>query len=212
MMTRKETLDEALRCVCGDREAYGTPEDNFSRIARLWEDYLRHPISPHDVAAMMALLKIARIASGQPKADNWVDLAGYAACGAELQELTMGAADLAGHAEIVVHCGACEYYLPIDGDYGVCDLQGASSRPPVDGYCSRGKRKAQDIGGKEDKADAHPTETWFQRLKKALPECEPASIVSPHCPGEFFSDGPGRETCPEPDMECAECWSKETQG
>lgn len=87
MMTRKETLDEALRCVCGDREAYGTPEDNFGRIARLWEDYLGHPICPHDVAAMMALLKIARIASGQPKADNWVDLAGYAACGAELQEV-----------------------------------------------------------------------------------------------------------------------------
>lgn len=86
-MTRKETLDVAMSCVCGDREAYGTPEDNFSRIARLWEDYLRHPIRPHDVAAMMALLKIARIASGQPKADNWVDLAGYAACGAELQEL-----------------------------------------------------------------------------------------------------------------------------
>ena len=85
MMTRKETLDEALRCVCGDREAYGTPEDNFSRIARLWADYLRHPIYPHDVAAMMALLKIARIASGAPKIDNWVDLAGYAACGAELQ-------------------------------------------------------------------------------------------------------------------------------
>lgn len=84
-MTRKETLDEALRCVCGDREAYGTPEDNFGRIARLWADYLGHPVCPYDVAAMMALLKIARIASGQPKADNWVDLAGYAACGAELQ-------------------------------------------------------------------------------------------------------------------------------
>lgn len=96
MMTRKETLDEALRCVCSDREAYGTPEDNFSRIARLWEDYLRHPIYPHDVAAMMALLKIARIASGAPKMDNWVDLAGYAACGAELQGL---------HCEEVSDCG-----------------------------------------------------------------------------------------------------------
>lgn len=84
---RKELLDAALRCVCGDRESYGTPEDNFGRIARLWEDYLQHPILPHDVAAMMALLKIARIATGLPKADNWIDLAGYAACGAELQEV-----------------------------------------------------------------------------------------------------------------------------
>lgn len=121
-------------------------------------------------------------------------------------------ADLAGHAEIVVHCYACEYYRPINRDCGVCDLMEGMFRPTVDGYCSRGVQKAQDIDGKEDKADAHPSETWFQRLKKALPECEPASIVSPHCPGDFFSDGPGRETCPEPDMNCAECWSKETQG
>ncbi len=33
----------------------------------------------------MALLKIARIATGHGKADNWVDLAGYAACGGELE-------------------------------------------------------------------------------------------------------------------------------
>ena len=42
-------------------------------------------IAPKDVAAMMALLKIARIASGTAKPDNWVDLAGYAACGGELE-------------------------------------------------------------------------------------------------------------------------------
>lgn len=34
---------------------------------------------------MLALLKIARIASGNAKKDNWVDLAGYAACGGELE-------------------------------------------------------------------------------------------------------------------------------
>ena len=60
-------------------------------IAGLWADYL-HGIGvnldflePHDVAAMLALLKIARIASGHAKADNWIDLAGYAACGGELE-------------------------------------------------------------------------------------------------------------------------------
>ena len=37
------------------------------------------------VAALLALLKIARIATGHGKSDNWVDLAGYAACGGELQ-------------------------------------------------------------------------------------------------------------------------------
>ena len=36
-------------------------------------------------AALLALLEIARIATGHGKSDNWVDLAGYAACGGELQ-------------------------------------------------------------------------------------------------------------------------------
>ena len=94
-MTRKEILDTAAKCVCGDREQdYGSPEKNFERIAEFWEIYLRDKaippdtdftILPEDVAAMLALLKIARVASGHAKADNWVDLAGYAACGGEIE-------------------------------------------------------------------------------------------------------------------------------
>ena len=42
-------------------------------------------LKPKDVAAMLAMLKIARIASGNAKEDNWVDLAGYAACGGEIE-------------------------------------------------------------------------------------------------------------------------------
>ena len=85
-MTRKETLDAAAKCVCGDREQdYGPPERNLARIAEFWSTYLNVLIEPKDVAAMMALLKIARIASGNVKADSWIDLAGYAACGCELE-------------------------------------------------------------------------------------------------------------------------------
>jgi hypothetical protein len=65
--TRKHILSEAERCVCTDREEqYGNPKDNFSLIARLWREYLDtdKPITAHDVAVMMALLKIARIATG----------------------------------------------------------------------------------------------------------------------------------------------------
>jgi hypothetical protein len=36
-----------------------------------------------DVAAMLALLKIARLQQSPNHRDSWVDLAGYAACGAE---------------------------------------------------------------------------------------------------------------------------------
>ena len=34
---------------------------------------------------MLALMKIGRISSGHAKPDNWVDLAGYAACGGEIE-------------------------------------------------------------------------------------------------------------------------------
>ena len=94
-MTRSEILDAAKICVCGEREQdYGSPERNFETIAEFWETYLKKrcvnagadlTIEAHDVAALLALLKIARICSGHAKNDNWVDLAGYAACGGELE-------------------------------------------------------------------------------------------------------------------------------
>ena len=89
-MTRDEVLDKAKACVSGDREQdYGSPEENFRTISLLWSVYLqrtpRNYVSESDVAAMLALLKVARIASGNAKDDNWVDLAGYAACGGELE-------------------------------------------------------------------------------------------------------------------------------
>jgi len=97
--TRERVLSAARACVCGDREQdYGSPENNFRTIAGLWNSYLygaglmENPnpdvwkeLKPKDVAAMLALLKVARIAGNHPKQDNWIDLAGYAACGAELE-------------------------------------------------------------------------------------------------------------------------------
>lgn len=88
-MTRKDILESAMSCVCGQREQdYGSPEDNFQLIANLWNEYLYtngiHNITSTDVAMMMALLKIARIKSGGGTGDSFVDLAGYAACGGEL--------------------------------------------------------------------------------------------------------------------------------
>ena len=92
-MTRTELLAKANACVTGERpEDYGSPEDNFSTIAQLWAAYIQAAcaapgaqvdIGGKDVALMMALLKIARaIASDNP--DNYIDLAGYAACAGEI--------------------------------------------------------------------------------------------------------------------------------
>ena len=101
-MTRPEILDAAKKCVCGEREQdYGTPENNFETIGLLWGVYLKaaHPqlqkvigvngIAPKDVAAMMALLKLARIAAGSSP-DSFIDLAGYAACAGEIATQTTG--------------------------------------------------------------------------------------------------------------------------
>lgn len=97
-LTRADILHAAEKCVCGQRETdYGTPEDNFETIAGLWETYLRRAcvdeaggvyIDANDVAMMMALLKIARIAGGSGTRDSFIDLAGYAACGAECEGVT----------------------------------------------------------------------------------------------------------------------------
>ena len=87
-MTREEILDKAKECVCGKRVTdYGKPEDNFQRIADLWNAYFGTKelfFEARDVAIMMALLKMARIKSGNGSEDCYVDLAGYAACAGEI--------------------------------------------------------------------------------------------------------------------------------
>jgi hypothetical protein len=80
-------LDEAKSLVCGDRNAsYGPPNQDFKRTADMWTALLQfklrdgESLRPQDVAAMMICLKMSR-AQHSKKRDNWVDTAGYAACG-----------------------------------------------------------------------------------------------------------------------------------
>jgi len=90
MPSRTEILEQANAVVKGEREdTYGGPEDSFRLIAGLWAMYLSRGgdtirISSEDVAAMMALLKIARLSQAPDHLDSWIDLAGYAACGGEI--------------------------------------------------------------------------------------------------------------------------------
>ncbi len=89
-MNRKECLQAALDAVSGRPKAYGAPEDNFSRIAALWQVYVELKfgvvldIGPVDVALMMDLLKTARLIETPGLEDSWTDKAGYTACGAEV--------------------------------------------------------------------------------------------------------------------------------
>ena len=90
MNYRSEAVKEAESLVNGDRNIdYGDPIHDFRTTADFWQTYLRRiverrgslTIKPHDVAAMMQLLKTSRLTWTPEKKDNWIDLIGYAACG-----------------------------------------------------------------------------------------------------------------------------------
>lgn len=83
---------EAARVATVDRGgAYGDPEDNFSRIANLWNAHCHNrgmetDFHVTDVALMLALMKVARLANNSAHPDSWADIAGYAACGGEIAQ------------------------------------------------------------------------------------------------------------------------------
>jgi hypothetical protein len=89
---REEVLDLAKEATSSIRNiSYGEPQDDFACTSELWESYLartmqvrgRLTVRPYDVPVMMVLLKISRLAQTPGDADHWVDMAGYAAIGAE---------------------------------------------------------------------------------------------------------------------------------
>lgn len=92
-MKRDEILDNAKICTTQDRNnQYGEPEDVFKDIARLWDAYtqiaadLRDDIkeTEFDVCMKQILLKIVRALHNHEHMDNYIDIAGYAACCGEI--------------------------------------------------------------------------------------------------------------------------------
>lgn len=87
-LKREQLLKQAIE-VCGessDRHGeYGTPEQNFTLTAKLWGDYLGIDIKPHQVCILQVLFKIARGKTGQYKDDTYIDMLGYTALGAEIE-------------------------------------------------------------------------------------------------------------------------------
>lgn len=92
---KAEIADEAKRIVTGARRsAYGTPEQNFERIARFWQAYFENTgrgglnITAADVSPMMRLMKEARLCETPDHRDSFVDLVGYSLTGAEVNGVT----------------------------------------------------------------------------------------------------------------------------
>lgn len=104
-MTKAGLLKLATEAVADRGLNYGKPEDNFARIANHWNTFIRNrfgapshydvktnleyipsfKFSPGDVAQMMILMKIARLENQPNHQDSIVDIAGYAACMAEIE-------------------------------------------------------------------------------------------------------------------------------
>lgn len=87
---RLAILREAAEVISVRQQSYGSPEDNFATIARLWSgagfSFRDREVTASGVALAMILLKVARIANGTGSHDSFVDICGYAACGAEVAD------------------------------------------------------------------------------------------------------------------------------
>jgi hypothetical protein len=89
-MKRKEVLKKADKYINGDRaKDYGNAFENFTRISEGWQLIIREAnattgyVTPRHVALLMIWLKMARLLHDLDNDDSWVDIAGYAALGAE---------------------------------------------------------------------------------------------------------------------------------
>jgi Domain of unknown function (DUF6378) len=88
-MNASDIAAKASSLVGGDREkTHGHKRTNFDNIARVWNAWFavraNTELTGADVAKLMALLKIARMESGELNPDDAIDACGYAAIAGEL--------------------------------------------------------------------------------------------------------------------------------
>jgi len=85
-MKTKDFLNEAIKLASGQRQIdYGDKTENHKNIAKLWSAYLEYTISPHDVAMLMCLLKVARTKLGAVSKDTYMDMSAYSAIAGEIK-------------------------------------------------------------------------------------------------------------------------------
>ena len=66
------------------RQDYGSVEESFENIARLWSVVLGIDVTAEQVALCQALLKMGRLLNKPNHTDSWVDIIGYAALGGQI--------------------------------------------------------------------------------------------------------------------------------
>lgn len=92
-MKAGEILSAARGAVEGPRgQTHGDKGKNMSHTAALFTAYLGDrlstPITARDVACLMVLLKVSRVACGTAIDDHFIDMAGYAAIAGEVGQQT----------------------------------------------------------------------------------------------------------------------------
>ena len=93
-MKAHEVCQKAAELVSNDRaKTHGNKLENHQNIANLWNQYLSAKflgcnveLSATDIAILMILLKVARTTTGTFNIDDFIDIAGYAGCAAEIEQ------------------------------------------------------------------------------------------------------------------------------
>ena len=83
-MTAEKLLAEAAAVVRDRRHTYGQPPDLFERVAVRWSQVLGTKVTPAQVIVCLVDLKVARLSHDPRHLDSIIDVAGYAACLAEV--------------------------------------------------------------------------------------------------------------------------------
>ncbi len=82
-MIRKEILEKAIQYTCSDRNlTYGEPTVNMQclgELIKVYKKYSNNSSISHETCMFQVFAKIARIACGVLKDDNYIDLGAYAA-------------------------------------------------------------------------------------------------------------------------------------
>lgn len=89
----RQILNEAMQVIEARGDHYGSPLDNWTRIAEFWTVYLKgklkdgESITPLDHGLMMDLVKTARLMESPQHWDSYLDKCGYAAASVECFEV-----------------------------------------------------------------------------------------------------------------------------